>query len=198
MAATCTVIPIATEGEFNDHTSNLPADCLAVIYFHAPWAEPCKQMGTILSTLASTYPATNPQRIAFLSLDAEEVSEVSETYDVTQVPLVVLQKNGQVVDSVTGTDASKVRNAVEQHAGAPAAGSASGSSLPPAQQGHRPQRTSLRRRRMVMQVSRSTHLVPQTRPLHLSSPAQRSMAQQKKSCTRDWESLSKRHQSCSS
>jgi Grx4 family monothiol glutaredoxin len=138
MAATCTVIPIATEGDFNDHTSNLPADCLAVIYFHAPWAEPCKQMGTILSTLASTYPATNPQRIAFLSLDAEEVSEVSETYDVTQVPLVVLQKNGQVVDSVTGTDASKVRNAVEQHAGAPAAGSASGSSLPPAQQVTRP------------------------------------------------------------
>lgn len=135
MAATCTVTPIATEGDFADHISKLSSDCLAVIYFHAPWAEPCKQMGTILSTLASTYPATNPQRIAFLSLDAEEVSEVSENYDVTQVPLVVLQKNGQVVDSVTGTDASKVRNAVEQHAGRPATG---GASLPPAQQVTRP------------------------------------------------------------
>jgi Grx4 family monothiol glutaredoxin len=138
MAATCTVIPIATEGDFNDHISNLPADCLAVIYFHAPWAEPCKQMGTILSTLASTYPAPNPPRVAFFSLDAEEVSEVSETYDVSQVPLVVLQKNGQVVDSVTGTDASKVRNAVEQHAGRPAAGGASATGLPPAQQVTRP------------------------------------------------------------
>ena len=78
MASTCTVTPIATEGDFADHTSKLPADCLAVIYFHAPWAEPCKQMGTILSTLASTYPATNPPRTAFFSLDAEEVSEVSE------------------------------------------------------------------------------------------------------------------------
>jgi Grx4 family monothiol glutaredoxin len=138
MAATCTVTPIATEGDFADHISKLPSDCLAVIYFHAPWAEPCKQMGTILSTLASTYPAANPQRIAFLSLDAEEVSEVSENYDVTQVPLVVLQKNGQVVDSVTGTDASKVRNAVEQHAGRPAAGGASSTGLPPAQQVTRP------------------------------------------------------------
>lgn len=138
MAASCTVTPIATEGDFNDHTSSLPADSLAVIYFHAPWAEPCKQMGTILSTLASTYPATNPPRIAFLSLDAEEVSEVSENYDVTQVPLVVLQKNGQVVDSVTGTDASKVRNAVEQHAGRPAAGDAAKASLPPAQKVTRP------------------------------------------------------------
>jgi Grx4 family monothiol glutaredoxin len=139
MASTCTVTPIATEGDFADHTSKLPADCLAVIYFHAPWAEPCKQMGTILSTLASTYPATNPPRTAFFSLDAEEVSEVSENYDVTQVPLVVLQKNGQVVDSVTGTDASKVRNAVEQHAGRPAVEDSSKSAgLPPAQKVTRP------------------------------------------------------------
>jgi Grx4 family monothiol glutaredoxin len=138
-ASTCTVTPIATEGDFADHTSALPADCLAIIYFHAPWAEPCKQMGTILSTLASTYPATNPPRTAFFSLDAEEVSEVSENYDVTQVPLVVLQKNGQVVDSITGTDASKVRNAVEAHAGRPAADDASkASSLPPAQKVTRP------------------------------------------------------------
>jgi Grx4 family monothiol glutaredoxin len=137
---TCTVTPIATEGDFADHTSALPADCLAIIYFHAPWAEPCKQMGTILSTLASTYPATTPARIAFFSLDAEEVSEVSENYDVTQVPLVVLQKNGQVVDSVTGTDAGKVRNAVEAHAGRPAADNndAGKASLPPAQQVTRP------------------------------------------------------------
>jgi Grx4 family monothiol glutaredoxin len=138
MASTCTVTPIATEGDFADHTSALPAECLAIIYFHAPWAEPCKQMGTILSTLASTYPATNPPRTAFFSLDAEEVSEVSEKYDVTQVPLVVLQKNGQVVDSVTGTDASKVRNAVEQHAGRPSADDASKASLPPAQKVTRP------------------------------------------------------------
>jgi Grx4 family monothiol glutaredoxin len=138
-SSTCTVTPIATEADFADHTSALPQDCLAVIYFHAPWAEPCKQMGTILSTLASTYPATNPPRTAFFSLDAEEVSEVSENYDVTQVPLVILQKNGQVVDSVTGTDASKVRNAVEAHAGRPAADDAGkASSLPPAQKVTRP------------------------------------------------------------
>jgi Grx4 family monothiol glutaredoxin len=137
-SSTCTVTPIATEADFADHTSALPQDCLAVIYFHAPWAEPCKQMGTILSTLASTYPATNPPRTAFFSLDAEEVSEVSENYDVTQVPLVVLQKNGQVVDSVTGTDAGKVRNAVEQHAGRPVAEDASKAGLPPAQKVTRP------------------------------------------------------------
>lgn len=130
MAGTsCSLTPIATEQDFNQQLSQLPASCLAVIYFHAPWAEPCKQMNTILTTLATTYEVTNPPRIAFFALDAEEVSEVSERYDVTQVPLMVLQKDGKTLESVTGTDASKVRSAVERHAN----GSAGGASLPPAQ-----------------------------------------------------------------
>lgn len=134
--ATCTLIPVATEGEFADYTSALPDECLAVIYFHAPWAEPCKQMRTIISTLASTYPASTPPRVAFYSLDAEEVSDVSEQYDVTQVPLVVLQKAGKVVDSVTGTDAKKVRDAIEKHAGQ--SSKAPGASLPPPQKVTKP------------------------------------------------------------
>ncbi|KAF2724410.1 monothiol glutaredoxin-5 [Polychaeton citri CBS 116435] len=131
------VTPIASEEAFNSHTASLPADCLAVIYFHAPWAEPCKQMGTILSTLASTYPASTPQTTSFVSLDAEEVSDVSERYDVSQVPLVVLQKNGGVVDSITGTDASKLRSAVERHSGQ-AGSSPNNNGLPPAQSVSKP------------------------------------------------------------
>ncbi|KAK1080897.1 glutaredoxin [Friedmanniomyces endolithicus] len=137
-AGTCTVTPITSESDFEQHTSSLPPSCLAVIYFHAPWAEPCKQMSTILSTLASTYAPGDPQRIAFFGLDAEEVSEVSEQYDVTQVPLVVLQKDGKVVESITGTDASKVRNAVEKHAGSPVAGNPGKAGLPPAQKVTKP------------------------------------------------------------
>ncbi|KAK3724913.1 glutaredoxin [Vermiconidia calcicola] len=133
----CAVQAIPSESAFNEHITALPSSCLAVIYFHAPWAEPCKQMSTILSTLASTFPSTSPPRISFLSLDAEEVSDVSENYDVTQVPLVVLQKDGQVVESITGTDAAKVRSTVEKHtSGSAAAGGGEGASragLPPAQ-----------------------------------------------------------------
>ncbi|OQO04126.1 hypothetical protein B0A48_10735 [Cryoendolithus antarcticus] len=126
---TCTLQPIASESDFNSRITSLPPQCLTIIYFHAPWAEPCKQMSTILSTLASTYPAASPPRTVFLSLDAEEVSEVSETYDVTQVPLVVLQKDGKVVESITGTDAGKVRSVVEALAGK----AKSGEKLPPQQ-----------------------------------------------------------------
>ncbi|EGP91820.1 unnamed protein product [Zymoseptoria tritici ST99CH_1A5] len=123
------LIPIESEAAFDSAISELPASCLAVIYFHAPWAEPCRQMNTILSTLAATYESSTPPRIQFLSIDAEEVVEISERFEVSQVPFVVLQKDGRVVESITGTDAGKVRSAVEKHAGS----GTGGPSLPPAQ-----------------------------------------------------------------
>jgi len=114
----CTVTDITTEADFNHHTSNLPSSALIVIYFHAPWAEPCKQMSTVISTLATTYKQTTPAKIAFLSVDAEEVSDISEQYDVTQVPFIALQRDDKILETVTGVSAADVRSAVEKHAGA--------------------------------------------------------------------------------
>ncbi|GAB7342698.1 hypothetical protein MBLNU457_g0850t1 [Dothideomycetes sp. NU457] len=128
----CTVTDITTEADFNTHISNLPSSALVVIYFHAPWAEPCKQMSTVISTLATTYSQTEPPKIAFLSVDAEECSDISEHYDVTQVPFIALQRDGKVLETVTGVSAADVRSAVEKHAGA--ADSNPGKlGLPPAQ-----------------------------------------------------------------
>ncbi|KAF2831470.1 glutaredoxin, partial [Ophiobolus disseminans] len=129
-----TIQDIADEGAFQSAISALPPSTLAVIYFHAPWAKPCEQMSIILKTLASTYPANAP--ISFLALNAEEVPEVSEEYDVTAVPYIVLQKDGRTLETVSGSDAAKVRAAVEKHAGAGSGGSTS--SLPPAQTVTRP------------------------------------------------------------
>jgi len=114
----CTVTDITTEADFNHHVSNLPSSALVVVYFHAPWAEPCKQMSTVISTLATTYKQTTPVKIAFLSVDAEEASDISEQYDVTQVPFIALQRDGKVLETVTGVSAADVRSAVEKHAGA--------------------------------------------------------------------------------
>lgn len=90
-------------------------------------------MSTILTALASTYSATAPPTIAFLSLDAEEVSEISEEYDVSQVPFVVLQKDGKILERVTGTDAGKVRGAVEKWAGSGSGTAGAVGVLPPVQ-----------------------------------------------------------------
>ncbi|KAL1633637.1 glutaredoxin [Neofusicoccum ribis] len=116
-APTATVTEITTDADFAQYTSSFPPNALLVVYFHAPWAAPCKQMTTVLETLASTYTAESPPTIGFVAINAEELPEVSEAYDVTAVPYIVLQKGGQTVDTVSGSDASKVRAAVERHAG---------------------------------------------------------------------------------
>jgi Grx4 family monothiol glutaredoxin len=129
-----TIQDVADEQAFQSTISALPPATLAVIYFHAPWAKPCEQMSIILKTLASTYPANAP--ISFLALNAEEVPEVSEEYDVTAVPYIVLQKDGKTLETVSGSDAAKVRAAVEKYAGAGSGDSKA--SLPPAQTVTRP------------------------------------------------------------
>lgn len=121
---------ITTDADFDAYTASLPPTALLVVYFHAPWAEPCKQMSTFLSTLATTFPATSPPSIAFTSLNAEELPDISEKYDVTAVPYIVLQRNGAIIEKISGSDTGKVRAAVEKHAGK---SSGAKPSLPPAQ-----------------------------------------------------------------
>ncbi|KAL8737220.1 MAG: hypothetical protein Q9181_001874 [Wetmoreana brouardii] len=74
-------------------------------------------MSLIIKTLASSYPPQTPPIVSFLSLDAEALPDISESYDVTAVPFLVIQRDGKVLENVSGSDAAKVREAVERHAG---------------------------------------------------------------------------------
>jgi Grx4 family monothiol glutaredoxin len=74
-------------------------------------------MGAVLAALASQYPATAPPTISFVSINAEELPDISEEYDVSAVPFVVCLRSGQILESISGSDAIKVRDAVERHAG---------------------------------------------------------------------------------
>ena len=106
---------ITSRPSFTSHTSLLSPKTLLVLYFHAPWAAPCAQMRTVLETLASSYLPTDPLSISFFSIDAESLPEISESYDVTAVPFLVLQRDGKTLETVSGSDAIKVRTAVERH-----------------------------------------------------------------------------------
>ncbi|MCJ1370347.1 monothiol glutaredoxin grx4 [Loxospora ochrophaea] len=124
-----TVQEIDSDAAFHSHFSSLPPTTLLLISFHTPWAAPCAQMATVLSTLAASYPPQIPPIISFLSLNAESLPDISESYDVTAVPFLVLQRDGKILESVSGSDATKVREAVERHAGK--GGNTGRASLPP-------------------------------------------------------------------
>lgn len=123
-----TLQEIDSEAIFNSTVKDASPSALLVLYFKASWAAPCTQMTTILQTLASTYP--NDSSVRFLSIDAENLPDVSESYDVTSVPYIVLQKDGKTLETIGGSDASKVRTAVEKYASSKSSGGKAG--LPPA------------------------------------------------------------------
>ena len=124
------IIDITNDESFKSHISSLEPGSIVAISFHTPWAAPCKQMRLILETLASSYPLRPPQIISFLSVDAEALPDISEAYDVSAVPLLILERDGKVLESVSGSDAVKVRDAIERHAGK--GGNTGTISLPPA------------------------------------------------------------------
>ncbi|VBB72746.1 Putative monothiol glutaredoxin-4 [Podospora comata] len=111
-----TIREITSLSNWEHHVNSLPPSTLLVVSFHAPWAAPCAQMATVLSTLASEYPVTEPPFTSWVSINAEDLSDISETYNVTAVPFLVLIRNGQVLETVSGSSAVKVRNAIEAHA----------------------------------------------------------------------------------
>ena len=129
-----------TEADFNRHLAAAEAagDATTILNFYATWAAPCEQMRNVLSTLASSYPASHAPALSFLSIDAEKLADVSERYDVSSVPLLVVLKGAKTVETVSGSDASKIRDAVERHAGKPGATATKEAQLPPPQRVEHP------------------------------------------------------------
>ncbi|AEO65808.1 uncharacterized protein THITE_2170110 [Thermothielavioides terrestris NRRL 8126] len=112
---------ITSVSDWEQHVSTLPSSTLLIVSFHAPWAAPCKQMENVLQTLAAEYPVTQPLSTSWVKINAEELSDISEAYNVTAVPFLVLIRNGEVLETVSGSSAARVRNAIERHASKTAA-----------------------------------------------------------------------------
>lgn len=135
-SAMSTVHEITEESTFHSHLDSLPSSTLLVLSFYAPWAAPCAQMNVVLRTLAQSYPVTNPPTTSWLSINAEELPDISETYDVSAVPYLVLIRGRKVIETVSGSDATKVRDAIERYTktGANSNGYGAEEPLPPLQE----------------------------------------------------------------
>ncbi|KAH0605448.1 uncharacterized protein H6S33_004670 [Morchella sextelata] len=118
------VTDITSVDQFNALIEAVPPTAVVALNFHTPWAEPCKQMNEVFKALATTAPPTTH----FLSIDAEELPDISESYDVSAVPYFVLLRDATVVKRISGADPKELRSAIETHSGA------SSTALPPAQE----------------------------------------------------------------
>ncbi|KAI5795774.1 monothiol glutaredoxin [Geopyxis carbonaria] len=116
---------VTSVDDFNKLLNDALSTTLIALNFHAPWAVPCKQMNQVFETLAAR---SDEASSLFIAIDAEELPDVSESYDVSAVPYFLLLKAGEVLNRFSGADPAKLSAEIEKHAP-----STPGLTLPPAQ-----------------------------------------------------------------
>ncbi|CAG7849195.1 Monothiol glutaredoxin-4 [Serendipita indica DSM 11827] len=100
---------VKSADEFQDYLSK-DLQRVSLINFWAPWAEPCKQMNELVAELAKKY-----ESVLFLQVDAEQLPEISESFDVESVPAFVLLRGHTLLGRVTGADADGLTKQLAIH-----------------------------------------------------------------------------------
>ncbi|SHO78899.1 Similar to S.cerevisiae protein GRX4 (Glutathione-dependent oxidoreductase) [Malassezia sympodialis ATCC 42132] len=85
---------------------------VTVLNFWAPWAQPCEPMIAAVAQMAPRYP-----HVLFMSIEAEEQPDVSESFDIEAVPTVVLLRGHTLLAKLTGGQVQAVEQALRTHAG---------------------------------------------------------------------------------
>ncbi|TQS39147.1 hypothetical protein Golomagni_00329 [Golovinomyces magnicellulatus] len=110
---------IKTEQAWKECTSNIDPETLQIIYFKTEWAAPCKRMTTVIETLANSYPVNEPPATSWIIIDAEELIDISDSFNVSAVPFIVLRRGTEVIETVSGSDVLKVRAVIEKNINSP-------------------------------------------------------------------------------
>lgn len=105
------VIEIESEQQFTELTKS-DSNKLIVLYFHTPWAGPCKSMNQVFKTIADSNNLNSD--ILFLSINADELLEISEIFEVNAVPYFILIKNQTILKELSGADPKEFIEALEQ------------------------------------------------------------------------------------
>lgn len=71
---------------------------VTVVDFWAPWCGPCKMMAPVMEQMEQKY----GDQIKFVKFNIDENKEIPQRYKVMSIPSLVLFRNGQAKEKVTG------------------------------------------------------------------------------------------------
>lgn len=91
-----------TDTNFEDEV--LRSDIPVLVDFYADWCGPCKMMSPVIDELAQDYEG----RVKIGKLNTDENRAIAMKYGVMSIPTMILLKDGEVVDTVTGAVAKSL------------------------------------------------------------------------------------------
>ncbi|KAL9254591.1 Thioredoxin H-type-like protein [Drosera capensis] len=72
---------------------------IVIANFSASWCRPCRQVAALYSELSEKYPS-----LMFLTVDVDEVSELSTSWDIKATPTFFFLRDGQQIDKLVGAN----------------------------------------------------------------------------------------------
>ena len=85
---------------------------LIVLDFKSTWCGPCKALKPFLEYLQAEYPNVVFQEI---DIEDEDVSGITEKFEIAKVPTLIYMKNGIICHSLIGTNKENIENAVNEY-----------------------------------------------------------------------------------
>jgi len=70
--------------------------------FEADWCGPCRMLKPTFQKLEETF--GNSVKFSYINVDEQQ--ELASQYNVLSIPFVVIEKNGEIVQQVTGAQSS--------------------------------------------------------------------------------------------
>lgn len=94
---------MATQHVFNATDATFEKDVLGsetpvIVDFWAPWCGPCKQLSPVLDDVSTQFGG----KVRVAKVNVDENRKVAMGYQVSSIPTLLVVKNGQVINRVTG------------------------------------------------------------------------------------------------